>query len=67
MTEYNVASTERGEGVEQYRKHFKGIREDTPQILYAFYCSLYDENFILHQALVNPTIKRLKVPLGGFS
>jgi hypothetical protein len=52
MTEYNVASTERGDGgdgVEQYRKQFKGVREDTPQRLYAFYCSLYDENFILHQ------------------
>jgi hypothetical protein len=49
MTEYNVASTERGEGVEQYRKQFKGIREDTPQTLYAFYCSLYDENFIPNQ------------------
>ena len=49
MTEYNVASTERGEGVEQFRKQFKGIREDTPQTLYAFYCFLYDENFILSQ------------------
>jgi hypothetical protein len=49
MTEYNVASTERGDGVEQYRKQFKGMGEDTPQTLYAFYCSLYDENFILHQ------------------
>jgi hypothetical protein len=27
MTEYNVASTERGEGVEQYRRQFKGIRD----------------------------------------
>jgi hypothetical protein len=49
MTEYNVASTERGEGVEQYRKQFKCIREDTPQTLYAFCCSPYDENKILHQ------------------
>jgi len=49
MIEYNVASTERGEGVEQYRKQFKGIREDTAQTLYAFYCYLHDENFIPNQ------------------
>ena len=48
MTEYNVDSTERGEGVEQYRKQFKGIREDTPKH-FMLSIVLYDENFILKQ------------------